>query len=171
MKIAITGHTRGIGNAIYKYFETEHQVIGFSRYNNYNISQDADRKRILEESNDCDIFVNNAFNDYDNSQTLMLKEIFNLWHSQKDKLIINISSRWTKDKNNYCLNKKDQDLFYEQNIFSYPKIINLKPGLINTERVLTQQGKKQETKTLIEILDFILKTKNTYAITSITFGF
>ena len=39
MKIAITGHTKGIGQAIYDLLGQEHDVIGYSRSNGYNINQ------------------------------------------------------------------------------------------------------------------------------------
>lgn len=171
MKIAITGHTKGIGRAIHNYFIVQNEVKGFSRSNNYDISINTDRDRIIEESYDCDIFVNNAYNNYDDSQTLLLADIFESWQSRMDKIIINISSRWTNGKNKYCLSKRDQDLFCEQKIFLYPKIINIKPGLINTERVKHEHGKKHDPETVVEIIDFILTTKNKYSISEITFGF
>jgi nucleoside-diphosphate-sugar epimerase len=48
MKIAITGHTQGLGQAFFNHFQS-HTVIGFSRSNGYNIASPADRNKILEE--------------------------------------------------------------------------------------------------------------------------
>ena len=39
MKIALTGHTKGIGNAIKQLLENEHEIVGFSRTNGYNINE------------------------------------------------------------------------------------------------------------------------------------
>ena len=58
MKIAITGHTQGIGKRAYDRLCPD--IIGFSRSNGYDITNSGDQKRIIEESKDCDIFINNA---------------------------------------------------------------------------------------------------------------
>ena len=58
MKIAITGHTQGIGKCAFKRLSPN--IIGFSKSTGYDITKFNDRKRIIEESKDCDIFINNA---------------------------------------------------------------------------------------------------------------
>lgn len=86
MKIAITGHTSGIGKGILEYYSGEHEVIGFSLENGYDIN---DYNRILEETKDCDIFINNAYSYYIQS------EIVSEWakvHSNDKHLIISTSS-------------------------------------------------------------------------------
>ena len=86
MKIAITGHTSGIGKGILEYYSGEHEVIGFSLENGYNIN---DYNRILEETKECDIFINNAYSHHTQS------EIVSEWakvHSNDKHLIISTSS-------------------------------------------------------------------------------
>lgn len=62
MKVAITGHTSGIGKAFYQYFNKKNaEVIGMSRSNGYDLNTDVDR--IIENAKDCDIFINNAYRD------------------------------------------------------------------------------------------------------------
>ena len=61
MKIAITGHTKGIGKAIAGLYYTD-EVVGFSRSNGYDISVEESISRIVAESIECDIFVNNFTN-------------------------------------------------------------------------------------------------------------
>lgn len=60
-KIIITGHTRGIGKAIFtKFTEVScRQIIGMSRSNGYDI--DADFEKIIEEAKGCELFINNAY--------------------------------------------------------------------------------------------------------------
>ena len=89
MKIAITGHTKGLGSEITKHFAKDHEVIGFSRTNGYDIKSPMDRKKILKASVDADVFINLVHNYY--HQTDLLLEFFREWEHQ-DKLIINISS-------------------------------------------------------------------------------
>ena len=62
MKVAITGHTSGIGKELYKYFSKKNaEVIGMGRSNGYDLETSVDR--IIENAKDCDIFINNAYRD------------------------------------------------------------------------------------------------------------
>ena len=76
-KIVITGHTSGIGKAIFdKFTEVScHKIIGMSRSNGYDIEKDFDK--IVEEASGADFFVNNAYRD---GQQLKL------FHALKDKV-------------------------------------------------------------------------------------
>ena len=65
MKIALTGHTSGIGKTIY---EGKIAMHGFSRSNGYNILCANDRHRILNTN--FDILINNACSSL--GQTLLL---------------------------------------------------------------------------------------------------
>jgi hypothetical protein len=60
-KIIITGHTRGIGKAIFdKFTEVScRQIIGMSRSNGYDIDNDFDK--IVQEAEGCELFINNAY--------------------------------------------------------------------------------------------------------------
>ena len=87
MEIAITGHTSGIGKGLYDFYRENHLVQGFSRSNGYDISKKTDE--IIEQAKNCDIFFNNAYSGF--AQTDLL---FKLWEQWKDqsKLIINTNS-------------------------------------------------------------------------------
>lgn len=165
MKIAVTGHTSGLGLAIYTHFQNSYHVVGFSRSNGFDIKDKIARQKILEFCEDFDIFVNNAYNNFDNSQLLLLEEIFTLWQDT-DKTIVNISSRFTTGHNPYSKTKKDLDIFCENKLYSLPKIINIKPGLIDTPRVKYEKGMKLSTDQVIEVLKFSLNNN----IRSVTFG-
>ena len=169
MKIVITGHTTGIGEAIHDYFSKDNETIGVSLANGYDISNADDRKRILELSQDADIFVNNAYNNYDNSQLYMLNDIFNLWKDKK-KLIFNMSSRFANNTNAYSVSKKNLDEFCMSRVHLFPKIINLKPGLTNTERVQHMPGDRMEIADIISVIDFIISSQGRFLVQSITFG-
>ena len=104
MKVAITGHTQGIGLALKSVYEQHgHHVLGFSRSNGYDITNSEDRKKIIQQIQDYDLFLNNA-HDYDQTfcGTYMLTELWETWKDQK-KTIANISSsvtmRWEKGQN------------------------------------------------------------------------
>jgi hypothetical protein len=62
MKVAITGHTAGIGKELYNYFSRKNaEVIGMSRSNGYDLETSVDS--IIENAKDCDIFIDNAYRD------------------------------------------------------------------------------------------------------------
>lgn len=62
-KIIITGHTSGIGKAIYDKFKeiSCREIVGMSRSNGYDIDKDFDK--IVEEASGCELFINNAYRD------------------------------------------------------------------------------------------------------------
>jgi hypothetical protein len=62
-KIVITGHTSGIGKAIYDKFKeiSCHEIVGLSRSNGYDIDNDFDK--VIAEAAGADLFINNAYRD------------------------------------------------------------------------------------------------------------
>jgi NADP-dependent 3-hydroxy acid dehydrogenase YdfG len=86
-KIAITGHSNGLGKALFEKFKDHNFCIGFDLTNGYDISKDS--LKIIEQSIDCDIFINNAYC-YD-FQVEVAKKWF-LAHQNQNHTIINISS-------------------------------------------------------------------------------
>jgi hypothetical protein len=174
MKIAITGYTSGIGKALFEYF-VSYSPIGFSRSNGYDINHVEDRKKIVNQSIDCDIFINNAYSDGTNSQLYLLQELHDIWKG-KDKLIINISSRITdfvlppsSQERLYQTHKKDQDTFCLGKIKN-PQIFNLKLGMVDTPRVSTYNHNKLTVEDVVKIISFVLDNRNAYKITTLTVG-
>lgn len=96
MRVAITGHTNGIGKALYSRLDN---AIGFSLSTGYDITCTIHRSKILEKIKDCDVFVNNAFDRYGQCEIL-----FDVWKSWLDtgKTIISIGS----DVTNYTMSSK-----------------------------------------------------------------
>jgi NAD(P)-dependent dehydrogenase (short-subunit alcohol dehydrogenase family) len=90
MKIALTGHTSGIGKALYDILSKDHEVVCFSRTNGYDISHQRIMDQIVQESLDCDVFINNAY--YSLSQVNILNKLWYFWKRDKTKTIVNISS-------------------------------------------------------------------------------
>lgn len=88
-RIAITGHSEGIGDATYRHLSSYYEVKGYSRSTGWDISTDAGIEAILEDSLDCEVFINNAYH-YD-QQTKLARRWTEL-HNDKAHFIINISS-------------------------------------------------------------------------------
>ena len=137
MKIAITGHSAGIGQALAKIYEAQgHEIIGLSRRNGYNIRS---LPKIAGMVEPCDIFINNAQIGY--AQTEFLFEVWRRWRGQA-KTIVNISTLMTGMKlppkqewDEYLIQKKAlelaQELLTERN--SWPRQILIRPGSIATQ--------------------------------------
>jgi len=96
MKIAITGHTSGFGKALHEFYP---QAMGFSRTNGYDLLKRENIRRMIDETQDCDIFINNAFpaisadsSEGMSTQLNILYDVYKSWQDQPDRLIINIGS-------------------------------------------------------------------------------
>lgn len=169
-KIIITGHTSGIGSALFDYFSKDNITIGVARSTGFDISIAEDRLKIVTLSNDADIFINNAYNNFDDSQLNMLTEITESW-KHTNKLIINISSRYTSDNHPYCTTKLKLDNFCKMFEYKSPYILNIKPGLVDTPRVAyNTSSSKMNTKNIISVIEFALNNQAQFKIHSITFG-
>lgn len=98
MKIAITGHKRGIGKAFAEQLESRgHTIVGISRSDGENIRRTAHTASIIEP---CDMFINNAISFY--AQTELLFEVWHRWQDT-DKIIWNISTK-------VCEQNKDEQI-------------------------------------------------------------
>jgi len=88
MKVVITGHTSGIGKALYENFQTYGgwEVVGLSRSNGYDI--DADFDKVVEAASGCFLFINNAYRD--KQQTKLLHA---LKHKVKKMIVMGSVSR------------------------------------------------------------------------------
>lgn len=162
--IAITGHSAGIGLALANiYQEKGHNIIGLSRRNGFNIRS---VPKIVNQIQDCDIFINNAQAGF--AQTELLFAMFREWQHKENKLIINISTMMTSeplsplpglDMTEYyvqkiALEESIKQLRYYQ---TWPKLCLVKPGAIATQPGQTSPrpyaNVDQWARRLVEILD------------------
>ena len=92
MKIAITGHTAGIGQAFTKILESRgHEIMGLSRRTGENIRRTEHTANLIES---CDMFINNAQTLY--AQTELLYAVWQRWQGKERKYIWNISTQMTE---------------------------------------------------------------------------
>lgn len=84
MKIAITGHTAGIGQALAKEYSVDgHEIVGLSKREGNNIRN---TPKICDQIELCDVFVNNAQAGY--AQTELLFEMAQRWQGTKKHIIV-----------------------------------------------------------------------------------
>jgi hypothetical protein len=139
-RIAITGHSAGIGQALAKIYELQgHEIIGLSRRNGYNIRS---IPKLVEKIQDCDVFINNAQSGF--AQTELLFAVYKLWQGKENKKIINISTMMTLEpvstlpgiemieyhNQKLALEEAHKQLLYLHN---WPKLCLVKPGAIATQ--------------------------------------
>ena len=84
MKIAITGGTAGIGQALGNEYETRgHEVLRLSRRTGHNIRS---IPKIADQIESCDVFVNNAQAGF--AQTELLFEMARRWTNTNKNIIV-----------------------------------------------------------------------------------
>ena len=137
MKIAITGHSAGIGQALTKIFEAQgHEVIGLSRRNGYNIRS---LPKVVGMIESCDMFINNAQVGY--AQTELLFEVWRRWRGQ-EKYIVNVGTQMTdillppkEEWDEYIIQKKALDLATQllEQRSEWPRLLLVRPGSIATQ--------------------------------------
>lgn len=90
MKIAVTGHTYGLGKGFFDfYLARNHDVYGYSRKTGVDLRDWGQMQAMLDQVESADLFINNAKPDF--VQTVILYELVKRWQDT-NKQIINIGS-------------------------------------------------------------------------------
>ena len=149
MKIAITGHTKGIGKCIKDLLEKDgHEVVGASTSTGINVMRPKSVISWIEKENP-DVFVNNVY--APNSQCNILYQLYEKWQYE-DKLIINLSSTsgeshthfqqlgFNKDWTPYVSDKARltvASLYLSERFNKHHKcrVTNISPGFVRTQAV------------------------------------
>jgi len=145
MKIAITGHKKGIGKAFADQLSARgHEIVGISRSDGENIRRTAHTANLIEP---CDMVINNAISMY--AQTELLFEVWHKWQPSKEiHYIWNISTRVCEQDHDIDINgltmresmqyrnqKMALELAHHQLNFqpSNIKMELIRPGSVNTQ--------------------------------------
>jgi len=176
-KIAITGHSAGIGQALAKiYTEQGHEVVGLSRRNGYNIRS---IPKIVNAVRECDIFINNAQVGF--AQTELLFAVYEAWQGKNGKKIINISTMLTSmpisslagfDMLQYYVQKQTLEDAIKQlrQLKNWPKLCLVKPGGVATQPNQTSPRPYAEVNHWASILIKMLDAGSDLEIEEIALG-
>jgi NAD(P)-dependent dehydrogenase (short-subunit alcohol dehydrogenase family) len=143
-KIAIVGHTRGIGKAIADlYRKKNYTVVGLSSSNGYDLH--CSQVEIMEQLNDCQLIVLNAY--VGKGQMNLLKRIYGRFVFEDKKVVVITSTSGTpigedEDLQNpeyidYCENKKNLIGYIEelqQELLNKPlSVYDICPDVVDTD--------------------------------------
>ena len=143
-KIAIVGHTRGIGKAISDLYQKKnYEVIGLSSSNGYDLQ--FSQVEIMEQIDDCRLIVINAY--VGGGQMTLLKRIYGKYLFENKKVAVITSTSGTPigadeelgnpEYRDYCENKKILIGYIEelqQELFNKPlSIYDVCPDVVDTE--------------------------------------
>lgn len=158
MKIAITGHRRGLGRALSNKLSVDNEIVGLSISNGYNISN---VNSILNQVENCDMFINNAYHEY--FQCDLLLSLFTKW-SNKNKIIVCIGStvtdypriernldqyHWPYRDHKISLQKLFRHLVKQEHLC---QMLLVNPGAIDTDMIAHLPGPKMKPATVAEII-------------------
>lgn len=180
MKVVITGHTKGIGKALADIFSKHnHEVVGFSRSNGFDISDKSTCDRILELSKDADVFINNAF--HYQGQYDLLEGMINSWNDT-NKLIINVNSKikFIGEKGEqlflsmldepkyfkaYIDSKRKQDVLTKSRLaVGKPHILDVSPGVVDTDMGKLFNTDKLEPSDVAELVYHVTSLRSKIAV-------
>ena len=134
MKIAITGHTAGIGQAMAKiYSQQGHDIVGLSRRDGNNIRN---IPKIADQIEPCDMFVNNAQTGY--AQTELLFEMAQRWTGTKKHIVV-ISTQMTQDPTS-CLPGLDMDQYRVQKVALEESVKQIKNRRLQIKLTVVRPG-------------------------------
>ena len=180
MKIAITGHTHGIGKAFAEQLtERGHFIVGISRRDGQNIRRVPHTASLIEP---CDLFINNAQSQY--AQTELFYEVWKRW-KDKEKYIWNISTMMTEQPINgtpdgqedivmsqyrnqkLALEEASKQLRFKSN---WPKISIIRPGGVATQTTWNNKNKADVNQWAKNVINTFSQDDN-INITEISIGY
>jgi hypothetical protein len=169
MRIALTGHSKGIGAEISHQLELlGHTVVGFSRSNGWDITNQETRQELVAEieHGDYDCFINNAYPHkfYQHmegfAQVELLNEVWLKWEKQ-DKVIVVLGSYLAEStvKNYYYplgVHKRalNDTCLQLRNTRALPHIINVKPNYVDTQ--LTKHLPNVDKMSTIDVAEMVV---------------
>lgn len=174
VKVAITGHTSGIGLAIADAFRARGaEIVGLSRSTGFDMTERRDE--MVQAAVGCDVFVNNRHQYNDDSQLQLLFRVAEAWRGQ-DKTIINLGSRAGEC---YIIGRADPYSVYKHALDAAcqqlvnradqrPRVVNIRPGFVDTESVKGTQVPKLSPQDVANVVMWVVDQPSHVYVSSVT---
>ena len=145
-KIAVIGHTKGIGKAIADlYKRKKYEIVGLSRTTGYDL--ETEQEKIMEKLKDCELIVVNAYAKF--GQYHLLKRIYSEFHHHYKKVVVITSTSGTPqgkdednygaDYNEYCWHKEHLIKYVselQEELFNKPlSVYDVCPDVVDTDMI------------------------------------
>ena len=145
-KLAVIGHTKGIGKAIADlYKRKKYEIVGLSRTTGYDL--ETDQEKIIEKLVDCELIVVNAYAKF--GQYHLLKRIYSEFHHHYKKVVVITSTSGTPqgkdednygaDYNEYCWHKEHLIKYVselQEELFNKPlSVYDVCPDVVDTDMI------------------------------------
>lgn len=184
MKIAITGHTAGIGAAFARRLGQDgHEIVGISKREGNNIRN---IPKIVDMITPCDMWINNAQAGF--AQTELLYQVWHHWRNDRSKMIWNISSIMTQRPGIPGMSGSDyigmaqyknqkralEDAHWQlSSLAGFPKMCLIRPGSVATDAKKTANVDSADVDSWANsICDFYQQArKNNLWLEEISLGF
>lgn len=165
MKIVITGHTKGVGQQLFKQLALSgHQIIGYSRSEGTDIGSKDAQQAILRTIETADVFINNAY--HVTGQYELLLAVTEKWKGS-NKLIININSKAIfadvihPSMIEYVNAKRKQyDYVASKRLQASPQMLNVSLGLVDTEMSAMFDAKKLPPAYVANLISMLIDYKD-----------
>lgn len=173
MKIAITGHTSGIGKGLYDYYIKDNDLFGYSRSNGFDLSDREQLDRCIDSiiGHDVDIAILNAYTG--SSQLNMLTALNNKWSMDINKTVVIISSNGSDYRPNFNPRYSIDKASLDRAVFEYTqnrswRLINIRPGYTDTNMVKHINAKKMQVDRVVDAVVWAINAPKDSVIQSIT---
>ena len=134
MKIAITGHSAGIGQALTKVYQAQgHEIVGLSKRHGDNIRNIV---KISQKIEPCDMWINNAQDGF--AQTELLFEMVRRWQGTRKHIMV-ISTMMTQQPAS-PLPGLDMDLYRVQKVALEESIRQIRNRHLKINLTLVRPG-------------------------------
>lgn len=175
MKILLSGHTKGIGLAIYEHFTNlNYEVVGYSRTNSLDLLDRYTQIKFIMESVSSDIIILNANIGFKNVG--LFYDLCKALYKRTEKTIIVLGSHSTETTKLFVHPYQIEKIALEeaarqiQGLRDYPNIVILRPGYVDTPaaaKIKDQQ--KISPNSIAKLIESIItsNTNNDYKILNI----
>jgi nucleoside-diphosphate-sugar epimerase len=155
MKIGITGHTKGLGAELADYYANNHDVLGWSRSNGFDMNNTL--PIVAKQCEDCDIIINNAPGHFQYLLFQLLTASAKL--QDNHAVIVNISSLASRfgvsRAGDYAAQKAALDmatLSYQSLGSRWPAALLIRPGYFTGERSSHKPGPHVDVHTVASVI-------------------